>query len=94
VTSRPSSLERCWPSLTLSAIIPAMDPGEPAADPTPRSLAHDSQTTCYLTWLKVSVALRYVRTFPWAPGAWREVRQHSPWLLAEPDRLRKAGCFN
>jgi hypothetical protein len=39
-------------------------------------------------------ALRYVRTFPWAPEVWREVRQHVPWLLAEEFRLRKAGWFN
>jgi len=68
-------------------------------DPSPRlpvshSLAPVSQTACYLPWLKVSVALRYVRTFPWAPEAWREVRQHVPWLLAEEFRLRKAGWFN
>jgi len=41
-------------------------------DPTrrlhvPHSLAPGSETVCYLPWLKVSVALRYVRTFPWAP---------------------------
>ena len=39
----------------------------------PHSLAPGSQTVCYLPWLKVSVALRYVRTFPWAAEAWREV---------------------
>jgi len=39
----------------------------------PHSLAPGSQTVCYLPWLKVSVALRYVRTFPWAPEAWREI---------------------
>jgi hypothetical protein len=33
----------------------------------PHSLAPGSQTVCYLPWLKVSVAFRYVRTFPWAP---------------------------
>jgi hypothetical protein len=60
----------------------------------PYPLAPGSQTGCYLPRLKVSVALRYVRTFPWAPEAWREVRQHIPWLLAEQSRLRKAGWFN
>jgi len=40
------------------------------------------------------VALRYGRTFPWAPEAWREVRQHVPWLQAEAFRLRKAGWSN
>src|SRR5262249_60160636 len=49
---------------------------------------------CCLPWLKVAVALRYVCTFPWAPEAWREVRQHIPWLLAEQARLRRAGWFN
>ena len=68
-------------------------------DPSPRphlphSLAPGSQTVCYLPWLKVSVALRDVRTFPWAPEAWLEVRQHIPWLLAEQNRIRKAGWFN
>ena len=59
----------------------------------PHSLAPGATTVCYLPWLNVSVALRYVRTFPWAPEAWREVRQHIPWLLAEQG-LRKAGWFN
>jgi hypothetical protein len=66
-------------------------------DPLPHApypLAPSSQRACYLPWLKVAVALRYVHTFPWAPEAWREVRQHIPWLLAERARLRKAGWFN
>ena len=46
-------------------------------DPTPSPhapnlIAPDSQTACYLPWLKVSVALRYVLCFPWTPDAWRE----------------------
>ena len=52
----------------------------------PHPLASSSQRACYLPWLKVSVALRYIRTFPWAPEAWREVRLHVPWLLAEKFR--------
>ncbi|HEX9408411.1 MAG TPA: hypothetical protein VGA23_02035 [Methylomirabilota bacterium] len=44
--------------------------------------------------LKISVALRYVLSFPWTPDAWREVPQHISWLLAEQDRIRKAGWFN
>ena len=60
----------------------------------PYHLAPGSQTVCYLLWLKVSVALRYVRTFPWGPDAWREVRLHVPWLLAEQRHIRKAGWFN
>lgn len=67
-----------------------MDPSSQA----PYPLAPGSQTVWYSPWLKVSVALRYVRTFPWAPEAWREVRQHIPWLLAEEYRIRKAGWFN
>lgn len=67
-----------------------MDSGESA---TPR-LAPESLRAVYLPWLKVSVALRYVRTFPWAPGAWRELREHIPRLLAEEVRLRRAGWFN
>ena len=68
-------------------------------DPTrwthaPHPLAPDSQTACYLPWLKVSVAPRYVLSFPWTPEAWREVRQQIPWLLAEQDRLRNAGWLN
>jgi len=68
-------------------------------DPSPRlpvshSLAPVSQTACYLLWLKVSVALRYVSNLLWAPEAWHEVRQHIPWLVAEQARLRKAGWFN
>jgi hypothetical protein len=53
-------------------------------------LALGAQTACCLPWFKVSVALRYVLNFPWTPDAWREVRQHIPWLLAEQDRQRKA----
>jgi hypothetical protein len=60
----------------------------------PYLLAPDSQTVCSLPWFKVSVALRYVRTFSWAPEAWREVRQHIPWLPAGEIRIRKAGWFN
>jgi len=37
---------------------------------------------------------RRLLTFPWTAGAWREVRQHIPWLMAEKDRVRKAGGFN
>jgi hypothetical protein len=64
-------------------------------DPTrlphaPYPLAPDSQTACYLPWLKVSVALWYVLSFPWASQAWQEVRQHLPWLLAERNRMRRA----
>ncbi len=60
----------------------------------PYRLAPGSQTASYLPWLKVSVALRYLRTLPRAPEAWREVRQHIPSLLAEQTRFRKAGRFN
>jgi hypothetical protein len=42
--------------------------------------------------LKISVVLRYGLTYAWAPEAWREVRQHIPWLLAEQDRIRKPGA--
>ena len=63
---------------------------KPVAFPLPSA----SLRALYLPWLKVSVALRYILTFPWAPEAWREVRQHIPWLLAEQNRIRKAGWFN
>ena len=68
-------------------------------DPTrlphvPHALAPGPQTVCYLPWLKVSVALQYMLSFPWTPDPWREVRQHIPRLLAEQDRIRKAGWFN
>jgi hypothetical protein len=43
----------------------------------PHSLAPGSQTGCYLPRLKVSVALRYVRAFPWALEAWREAGARS-----------------
>ncbi len=46
------------------------------------------------TALKVCVGLRYLLTYPWASQAWQEVRGHGPWLLAERDRLRRAGWFN
>ena len=69
-----------------------MDPARLPHAPYP--LAPGSQIACYLPWLKVSVALRYVLSFPWTPEAWRVVRQPVPWLLAEQDRIRKAGWFN
>lgn len=71
-----------------------MDPAEPPGPPVVLPLAPKLQTACYLPRLKLSVALRYVLTFPWAPDAWREVRQHLPWLLAEQSRIRKARWFN
>ena len=71
-----------------------MEPADQAARPVPWRLAPGSQTTCYLPSPKGSVALRYMLGFPWAPEAWREVRQHIPWLLAKQDRIRKAGWFN
>jgi hypothetical protein len=60
----------------------------------PHSLAPDSQTGCYLPWLKVSLALRMALTYPWDATSWAEVRQHIPWLLAEQSRIRRAGWFN
>ncbi len=69
-----------------------MDPTPSPHAPNP--IAPGSQTACYLPWLKVSVALRNVLCFPWTPDAWREVRQHIPWLLAEQDRIRNAGWLN
>jgi hypothetical protein len=35
----------------------------------PHSLAPGPETACYLPRLKVSVALRYVLSFPWTPDA-------------------------
>ena len=67
-----------------------MDSENPVAFPLPSA----AQRAIYLPWLKVSVALRYVRTFPWTSEAWREVRQHIPWLLAQQSRVRRAGWFN
>jgi hypothetical protein len=37
----------------------------------PYPLAPGFQTACYLPWLKVSVALRYVLSLPWILEAWR-----------------------
>jgi len=33
-------------------------------------------------------------TYPWDATAWAEVREHIPWLLAEPGRIRREGWFN
>lgn len=60
----------------------------PLGDPH-RLLPFAEQTACYGPWLKVSVALRYVLTYPWSNEAWEEVRQHIPWLPAEESRLRR-----
>jgi hypothetical protein len=46
------------------------------------------------TALKGCVGLRYWLTSPWASQAGQEVRGPGPWLLAERDRLRRAGWFN
>jgi len=67
-----------------------VDSEQPVAFPLPSA----SQRAIRLPWLKVSVALRYVLTFPWTSDAWREVRQHIPSLLAGQRRVRKAGWFN
>jgi len=83
---------RFWRTLKHWASIPAMDPADPFGHTFP--LAPGSQTTWYLPWLKVSGALRRVPTFPWAPDAWPEVRQHNPWVPSEQHRLRIAGWFN
>jgi hypothetical protein len=71
---------------------------DPFADPArsrhvPHPLAPNSLTDIYLPWLKVWRS-GIVLSVPWTPEAWREVRQHIPWLLAEQDRIRKAGWFN
>jgi hypothetical protein len=42
----------------------------------PHSLAPGSQTVCYLPWLEVSVALRYVRTFLGTGGEARGPAAH------------------
>jgi len=39
-----------------------MDPADTADRPIPHPLAPKSQRACYLPWLKVSVALWYLRT--------------------------------
>ena len=70
-----------------------MHPEQPGA-PVIFPLALRSQTASYLPWLRISVALRYALTFPWTPEASREVRLNIPWLLAEKERIRKAGWFN
>ena len=57
----------------------------------PYPLLPGSQRACYLPWLKFSAALMHIRTLPWAPDAWPEVRQHIPWLVTEENRVRKAG---
>ena len=62
--------------------------------PQPLALAPSGQRACYSEWLKVEVAFRYALSYPWAPDAWQEVRQHIPWLLAERRRLRRAGWLN
>lgn len=38
----------------------------------PHTQALGAPTPCYLSWRKVSVALRYGRIFPWTPEAWRD----------------------
>ena len=68
-----------------------MDLIEPDTSFAQPSFAPGARTACYLPWLKASVALRYALTFPWTPAAWREVRAHIPWLLAEQSRIRRAG---
>jgi hypothetical protein len=63
-------------------------------DPLPRvphSLAPGSQTVSYLPWLKVSVGLRYVRTFPWAPEAWPRALSLTLAALCPTRRIRATG---
>jgi hypothetical protein len=60
----------------------------------PHPLAPPAQLACYDDWLKVSLALRYALSYPWAVQAWAEVRQQILWMLKERDRLRHSGVFN
>ena len=57
-------------------------------------LAPAAQLASYSEWLTVEVALRYALTYPWSAEGWRDIRKQIPWLLAEWDRLRRAGWFN
>jgi hypothetical protein len=58
------------------------------------AIAPPEQLASYSEWLKVSVALRYALTCPWAPDVWRELRQQIRWLVRERDRIRYSGMFN
>jgi hypothetical protein len=96
------SFKGCFtPEGTMEGLLDSLQPGRrlridlsPRPD-IPHSLAPGSQTVCDLPSLEVSVALRHVHTFPWAPNAWREIRQHiRPWLLVEQNFPRLAGYFN
>jgi len=60
----------------------------------PPALVPFPQLACYSEWLKIEVALRYVLSYPWAPEAWREIRQYIPWLPAERSRLRRVAISN
>ena|SRR5215831_3222957 len=53
---------------------------------SPHRLAPRGQRACYLSWLRVSTALRNALTFPWAPEAWREDRKLFPILAVRTAR--------
>jgi hypothetical protein len=67
-----------------------MDP----SSQVPYPLAPGSQTVWYSPWLKVLVALWYVRTFPWHPTRGGRSGSTFRGFLAEEFRLRRAGWFN
>ena len=69
----------------------AMESSDPFTRRVPPLLMPGSETASYLPWLKVSVALRYVRTSPWAPEAWREAQETVRRLLAQRSRPRNPG---
>ena len=62
------SIRACsWATLRPWDSIRSVDLGDPPARSNVPSLAPRSQRACYLPWLKISVVLRYVLTYPWPP---------------------------
>lgn len=68
-------------------------------DPTlwphaPNPFAPDSQTACYWPWLKVSVALRHVLSFPlphWEASIRDTACSHIPlWRFESPDSMSRS----
>ncbi len=66
-----------------------MEPADPAMRRPLYPLAPDSQTACYLPWLKVRVPIRAALRHPWSTAGWAEVKEQLPGLMAAERRLRQ-----
>jgi hypothetical protein len=76
-------------ALSSATIATAMEPASPARSPDLFVLA--DRLSPYGPWLHIALALRDVRTSRWPGGGGR---RYGEWLMAQRERIRRAGWFN